>query len=332
MREETGEQGTGNREQGTGDSRNEVQVTSPVLLFPIPCSLSPLSVPCSLFPVLLTLLACHCCLAAPDDEEITAEAAAAAHNINRAMFGEQNFDQWVFQGVGNAEAGRLRLQTQANLKLAEVNRVCQLTPVQKQKLQLAARGDLQRFNDQVEEARRKFDAVKHDQNAMGNVWQDIQPLQRKQAQGLMDSDSLTTKILARTLSAEQNKAYNAVEAERARFRYRASIASSLITLEGSVALNHAEREALTKLLLEETPAPRATGQYDYYLMLYRLGGMPEAKVRPLIDDRRWAALKQQFTQYRGMRATLIQQGMLTEEEAGAGPDLSVPAAILRRAP
>ncbi len=127
------------------------------------------------------------------------------------------------------------MQTQTNLRLTEIDRVCRLSEAQKQKLRLATRGDMQRFTDEVDQLRRKFDKVKNDQNAMGEIWQEIQPLQIKQANGLMGHDSLLMKVLPKTLTPQQAAAYDAVVDERRRFRYRASIATSLITLEGAVA-------------------------------------------------------------------------------------------------
>jgi hypothetical protein len=274
----------------------------------------------------LAALVCTSAFAAPDDEEITAEAAAEARQPQRVMFANENFDQWIFPGVNNAELGRLRLQTQANLRLAEINRTCQLSAAQKEKLQLAARGDMQRFADQVEEVRRKFEAVKNDQNAMGQIWQEIQPLQVKQANGLLGADALLTKVLSKTLNAEQAAAYQRVNDERRRFHYRASIATSLITLENTVPLKHEQREALTKLLLEQTQPPAATGQYDYYLVMYRLAHLPAGKVQSLVDVRQWKGLQQQLNQYRGMQSFLIEQGLLTREEfpeqPSATPDAS----------
>lgn len=270
------------------------------------------------------------CRAAPDDEEITAEAAAALQQRQRGQvaFANENFDQWVFQGVQNAEQGFQRLQTQANLRLAEINRVCQLSVGQKQKLQLAVRGDLHGFHEDVEEARRKFDLVKHDQNALGNIWQDIQPLQRKMAGGLITSDSLLMKALRKTLNSEQLAAYDVVRDQRRQFHFRASVAASLIKLEDAVALSSSERDALAKLLLAEATPPEHSGQYDYYLVMYRLAHLPEGKVKPLLDAQRWKKLKQQFDRYRGMESFLIQQGLIAADEVEANPNRAVPAAIV----
>ena len=263
------------------------------------------------------------CMAAPDDEIITIDPAANAAQQN--FFVDENFDPWIFPGVQNAEAGRQRLQTQVKLKLSEIERVCQLTPEQKQRLELAAKGDLQRFFDQMALVRKKFDKVKHDQNAWGEIWPEIQPLQAKQAR-LTEADSLLMKILPKTLTSEQVARYDVVAKERRLFRFRASVANSLVTLDSAVALKHEQREAITKLLLEETQPPQTFGQYNHYLVMYRLATLPQDKIKPLMDARQWQAISQQFNQYRGMRSFLVEQGLISRDELGAA-ELAVPDAI-----
>ncbi|MDB5339198.1 MAG: hypothetical protein JWN70_4817, partial [Planctomycetaceae bacterium] len=52
-------------------------------------------------------------------------------------FGIENFDQMLFQNDGNAAIGEQRMQVRTELKLAELDHVCQLSDEQKRKLQLA---------------------------------------------------------------------------------------------------------------------------------------------------------------------------------------------------
>lgn len=250
-------------------------------------------------------------LAAPDDVEPVEKAVAEGEfNID-----ESNFDQWVFQGNGNASAGKERLKARLNLQVAEIDRLCGLTSEQKNKLLLAARGDTKRFFDQVEEVRKKFLAVRMDQNAFNNIWQDIQPLQRQVSAGLYGETSLFYKSLQRTLTDEQLRRYREVQDERRKYRYRASIEVVLTNLENSVPLKHAQHTALVKLILEETSTPIAFGQYDQYLIMHQLSKLGEAKVKPLLDERQWAQMKLQFDQARGMEEFLIQQGLLPKEAA-----------------
>jgi hypothetical protein len=109
---------------------------------------------------------------------------------------------------------------------------------------------------------------------------------------------------------EQLQRYRAVQDDRRKYRYRASIEVVLTNLESSIPLKHAQHEALVKLILEETPTPIAFGQYDQYLVLHHLSKLGEAKVKPLLDDRQWAQIKVSFDQARGMEQFLIQQGLL----------------------
>jgi hypothetical protein len=248
--------------------------------------------------------------AAEDDMIVIASAEPNPNEINNW---QENFDQWVFPGCENAEVGRQRLETQVKMHLAEIERSCQLKDDQRRRIQLAARGDVHRYLDQVEALRRKFEAGKHDQQQIGLMWQEVQPLQAKQARGLTGPDSLVARIMPKTLTEEQSQQFDASQNERRRFRYKASIAVALHMLEGSVALTNSQRQELTKLLLE-LPPPRVFGASDQYLINYRLASLPPAaKLRQVFDARQWQALQQQFAQARGMRQHLIEQGFLPED-------------------
>lgn len=248
--------------------------------------------------------------AAPDDIEPVEKAQVEGEfNID-----ESNFDQWIFQGNGNAANGKERMKTRLNLQLAEIDRLCGLTTEQKEKLLLAARGDNKRFFDEVEIARKKFLAVRNDQNGFNQIWQDIQPLQRRVSVGLHGETSMFYKALRRTLNSEQMDRYQTLQDERRKYRYRASIEVALTTIEHNVPLKHSQHEAIVKLILEETPTPLAFGQYDQYLIMHHLSKLGEERVKPLLDERQWTLIKANFDQARGMEPFLIQQGILPKAE------------------
>ncbi|MEK6261530.1 MAG: hypothetical protein AABP62_23270 [Planctomycetota bacterium] len=254
--------------------------------------------------------------AAPDDAEPPPAADVQANN--GFMMQEANFDQWIFQGNGNAAAGRARINSHLKLKLDELDRVCVLTETQKLKLTLAARGDMKRFFDQVEELRRKFLAVKNDQNGFNQIWQEISPLQQKQAAGLFGETSIFAKTVRKTLTDEQQARYRIVLDERRRFRYRATIEVSLTSLGNTVALRHDQHEALLKLMVEETQPPHLFGQYDNYVVMYEMSKLPAPKLKGLLDERQWKLLQQQFNQARGLEAHLVQSGIIDQPKGGAG--------------
>ncbi len=252
---------------------------------------------------------------AADDDEVVVGPIAAQDVQQIRHFAEADFDQLMFQNVGNSRIGEQQIRTRVQLQLAELDRLCELTEAQRQKLELAAKGDIERFLQEVDVLRRKFNALKGDQNAVNQMWQEISPLHMKQSRGLTGPDSLLMKSLGKTLTGDQATRYEEVTLERRRFRYQASIAIALHTIEASVALKEAQRESIKSVLLE-LPPPRAFGQYDHYLIMFRLAGLPPEKLQPHLDARQWAALKRQFTQYRGMGETLFAQGYLDREELG----------------
>ena len=230
-----------------------------------------------------------------------------------------NFDQWVFQGSASAAAAQDRIATSVKLQIADVDRACGLSEEERQKLQLAASGDVRRFLDQVEALRAKFVGANNDQNAFNQMWQEIQPLQAKMASGLLRGDSLFAKTINKTLSPERLARHQAVQRERAQYRYRATIETALCQLEGNVPLTAAQHDALVELLIAETPVPLAYGQQDYYYVFYQLANLPGEKVRPAVNDRQWTALGPLLNQYRHMQAFLVQQGMLPKEEQQIAP-------------
>jgi hypothetical protein len=264
-------------------------------------------------PVARMLLLCWLCLAsaapawaAPDDHEPPAEP-----QVNGQFeVAEVNFDQWVFQGAGNADAGRKRISSWLTLKLNEVDRACGLSDEQKQKLTLAAGGDVKRFFDEVEVVRKKFMAVRKDQNAFGQIWQDIQPLQAKLATGLFGDRSLFAKTLHKTLAPEQVAKYDAIQEERRGFRYRAAIEVSLVTLENTVPLSSDQRERLIKIMIDETQPPDAFGQQDQQYVMYALANVPKEHVKSLLDERQWKLLEPQLNGHRNMKQFLVQNGVI----------------------
>jgi hypothetical protein len=205
------------------------------------------------------------------------------------------------------------------LQLAEIDRVCKLSESQKQKLQLAARGDLQRLLSEAAIFRLKYDKLMkgqkgNDPNAFNEVWQqmheELQPLQMRMMRGLTsDPKSLFMKVLPKTLTAEQQQAYDVVALERLRFRYEASVAASLHQLDDVVVINEEQRAALAKVLLA-MPPPRLSGQYYTYVIWMRLGLAPQEKLEPLFEAAQWKTLKAHFDQFKNFRQAWIDAGII----------------------
>jgi hypothetical protein len=205
--------------------------------------------------------------------------------------GVGTFDQMVFQHDGNASNVEQRILTRAELQLAELDHVCQLTDQQKRKLQLAIQGDIQRLLSEAAPLRLKFNSLVKEgmlagPNAMEiyqNLHLELRPLQTRVQMGLTDGpEALFTKVLSRTLTPEQQSLYARTINERRRFRYEASIAVWLLNLEEVVYLSDSQRETISGLLLA-MPPPRQVGQYETYVIFGRMGAIPKETLEPLFS-------------------------------------------------
>lgn len=229
------------------------------------------------------------------------------------MWTDDNFDQWVFGGR-NIPSIRARLDSLLALQIDDADRMCGLTDLQRKKLQLAGKGDVKHFFDRVAEKKRRFQLVKNDQNKIGEIFQEIQPLQTALNSGPFDEGSIFFKTIRKTLDEAQMAKYEQVLRDKRLFRYRAKVELVVATLDQSVGLRADQRKKLVKLILDETPPPRKYGQYDYYIVLHQASRLPEAKLRPIFDAPQWKLIGAQFQQAKGMEPFLKQNGFLEDED------------------
>lgn len=248
-------------------------------------------------------------LAEDEDKPNAIQAAVEGFDIDPS-----NFDQWIYGGNLNAQQGQQRIQSQLKLNIEEVDRVCGITEAQKKKLQLAGRGDLKRFNDDVEVVRKEFMLVRRDQEKFNQLWQKISPLQVRVASGIFGTDSLFMKTVQQTLTVEQYAAYQKADWERRRARYFARVDQYLVVLESGLPLKDEQRNALRAFLRDESKIPRRTSQYDFYLVQYSLGTIPEEKLKAIFDAEQWKLMSTQVAQGRGMVQFLQQQKILDGQE------------------
>jgi hypothetical protein len=252
-----------------------------------------------------------------DDEEEAAPVQAKVARLNGFLMNDAQFDQWVFgnMGVANAGVARNKLESLLTLHVDALERTCGLTPVQKKKLLLAGRGDIKRFFDRIEDLRKKFTKNQNqNQNQFQQVWQEIQPLRNAFNSGFFAGESIYAKAIKATLSPEQAARHEEVVHDRTLYRYWARVDLAMELLNNEVGFTDDQRRQLVKLLTEETTPPRKLGENDYYVVLYQLSRIPEAKIKPVFDDFQWRYLKRQLDQGRGMAMFLKQNGFVPGEE------------------
>jgi len=242
------------------------------------------------------------------------------------MFADENFDQWLYQDMQNAAGARGRLDAQLAMRPDDVVQSCGLDDAQRQKLQLAGRGDIKRVFDRIEQVRRQFQAVKTGQNRIGEIMQAIQPIQVTLRAGTFGEASLFAKALKSTLTSEQADRYESADRDRRRFRYQSVVEAVVTRLDEDLVLLAEQRGRVVQTLLEETRPPANFGPYDPYVVMLQAARLPEEKIKPLFDEPQWKLLKKQFEQARGMEPFLKANGFLPDSVPGSAPGAAPGAA------
>jgi hypothetical protein len=245
------------------------------------------------------------------------KAAVAARPVNQ--WPDEQFERWVFNQYGSADAARQRFESILTLQIDDIDRACHLSAEQKKKLQLIGHGDIKRIFDGYEKAKQRFKALNNDVQKLNEVMNEIRPLQMNG--GPFEAESLFAKSLRHTLTGEQIPKFDVAAKERRAFRHRAQIELAVDLLEQTMPLRDAQRQDFIALLLKETKPTRYSGYYDFYLMMYQLDRIPQDKLKPLFSAMQWKVLERQIGQYKGIVPNLRQNGYLTDddEEVEAAP-------------
>lgn len=231
---------------------------------------------------------------------------AAVRGQDNFELNEQTFNQWVFSST----QGSFSPDSEVSLHVEAVERVCGLTDSQKAKLLTAAHGDFARFSHQVDNLRAKYVGKSYSQNEIGQIYQKFQPLSQAYQAGLLGDNSLFSKVLARTLTLEQAAKFDEIEAARARSRYAAKIGLFVVTLDRRCAFTEKQRADLVELLLAETKPPKTFGQYDWYVIMYQAGKVPDEKYEQIVDAAQMRQIKRTLQQGAGMQHFLRQQKLI----------------------
>lgn len=140
--------------------------------------------------------------AVADDEDEEGEEDVASPGPDRVI-SDAVFSHWVF-GMENARDARRRLKEVLGTCVDEVETTYRVTPTQRRKLELAGRGDIERFFDHVAAKRKELDELEDDEHKTRRfVLTELIPLRGKMRQGPFGEGSLFTKTLNKMLNERQ---------------------------------------------------------------------------------------------------------------------------------
>jgi hypothetical protein len=134
-----------------------------------------------------------------EDDHIDDDDDAADEKLPRQpkiVVSEQSFELAVFRSVGGASSARKMIELFQTTQIEKIVRQHRLSAGQQSKLVLAARGDVKRIFDQIDESRNQFRLLKTDVNRCRNFLRDVEPFNLVvMTQRLSDPETLFAKIL-----------------------------------------------------------------------------------------------------------------------------------------
>ena len=276
---------------------------------------------------------------AADDDIVAAEGApTTAHMRNMRILQQQNrrglivqangiaiqvgqFDQMVFGMDGNR--GQKRVDALIEQKIRELSRIYVLSDEKLNKLKLAARVDRVRFDTEVDQLRRRYEAAGDNIDQIVTISNEAAILRRKQFD-LIGNDSFFAKAAKRILADATLKTARFPSAndpksnlQNQAHRHISNIESAIGDVNRRVSLQDSQKQAIAELLLKETRPAKVFGDFDDILVKYRLSQLPEDKLKPLFDEKQWPRVRQVLDGFLEFRPSLVRRGLIAEEQPKA---------------
>jgi hypothetical protein len=109
-----------------------------------------------------------------------------------------------------AAAVRSRLAKILQYEIAIIDHLCELTEAQKQKLELAGRGDVERLFEGVAKLRTKIPSVQNDEKKLNKLLRDMAQLKQKFESGPFGRGAMFRKAVDKALTPEQDVQYEPI--------------------------------------------------------------------------------------------------------------------------
>ena len=251
-----------------------------------------------------------------DDDLVDVRAQAAAPGQfgfapgGRIMITESNLNSWIY---GGESRGRGWLDAALKQKIDEIGKDCELTELQKQKLSLAGKGDIQRFESRVEDLKIAYQPGALRPEKYSELFQKARALHAALQQGLFRNSSLFHKTLLTVLRPEQVAHCEQVDQERRVYRYRARVEMCVAQLDAVLGLRDEQRRRIVQLVLDNTRPPKSFGQSDQFVVLVQMSRLPEEELKSLLDPTQWPEMRRRLINAKRMMPMLKQNGVILDD-------------------
>lgn len=199
-------------------------------------------------------------------------------------------DDWVAQRDRAESAFRRRLESELNARVDELQAEYKLDALQRQRLQLAGRGDITRHFSRIEvlgslrdQLERNEVARARDEDEYRLIQKAADTLQQRLNSDFFEGYSLLNKTM-NTISPKFAVRFAADQKRLREERYENYLAPSLANLMEVLDLRADQKEKFQRLIRTEIPPPARIGQYVYTYVIYQLSRLPKEKLSQVLDE------------------------------------------------
>jgi hypothetical protein len=222
-------------------------------------------------------------------------------------------DSYVYGG--DESRRRELLEESLQLKINEIGKTFGLSDRDKEKLELAGKGDVGRFIRRVDQLKDKWPPDRAPEAQHNALARETWPLANALGQGLFEHDSLFFKALAATLRSDQLARYEQIGHERRRYRYQAHLELVLMQLNSFLGLSNDQRNRLANLIADKTHPIRCPDGLECRVVLAQMSRLPAENLRPLFDASQWRQLQTKLDEARRDSMWLKQWGIVFDSES-----------------
>jgi hypothetical protein len=225
-------------------------------------------------------------------------------------------DSLIFEVIDSPENPLSVLEAQVDLEMNRISQSIDLRDDQIEQLRLAGRGDIKRFYDRVEQARRRFQAS----NAWSIPGEPIEPheiampLQDSLRKGLFGQGSLFQKVVANSLDEQQSTALQRQLSRFNELQAEGAVRLFVVKIGHYVPMTSVQRTKLTELLLENATWVRSDPHYSFLIVIYRFGKVPREKYEAFFNETQMKAVDFLIQAGKQIGEYLEQEGVIDDEE------------------
>lgn len=221
----------------------------------------------------------------------------------------REFDALIFGKATDAAGARRQLHSQLAGLVREMDFACDLSLEQERKLELAGRGDVKRFFEEIDRLWQDAKAVVTPIAKNEHVVTEARRMQVRFRHGLFESDdSLLEKVAGVTLNPKQRTAYQELKADRRRLDYEAHVLAVIDRLQRNLELSEPQRRHLLDVMRQQTRPPQQWGTLTTAIVMRHMAMIPRSELLATLNEYQRTELEEVFKRVEDWDAELRRDG------------------------